>query len=244
MQGFFGKIPSHGDFITRDLSREFLDVWDDWLQSSIAESKAQLGEGWLDIYLTSPIWRFVLVPGVCGAHAWAGILMPSVDRVGRYFPLTIATSLDDPASPFQVAAQAEDWFAAVEGLALRTLDDDHFEANGLQAAMDAVAPIELEANPSETVSGSGDAWSLVLIGPSGSEIPAAFSHALVQRQTDAYSLWWNLGTDEVAPAALVVAGLPDSRAFSELLHGSWTETAAVPVEVEDPAPAVAQGDTR
>ena len=62
--------------------------------------------------------------------------------------------------------------------------------------------------------------------------------------SDAYSLWWNLGTDEVAPTALVVAGLPDSRAFSELLHGSWTETAAMPVEVEDPAPAVAQGDTR
>jgi len=243
VQGFFGKIPSHGDFITRNLSRSFLDVWDGWLQASIAESKAKLGEAWLDAYLTSPIWRFVLVPGVCGAQAWAGILMPSVDRVGRYFPLTLATSLEDGVNPFLVPHQAEDWFAAAEDLALRALDDDHFEANGLQAAMDAVAPIELPTTPSESVASAGDAWSLVLIGPTGGEICAAFSQTLVRERADAYSVWWNMGSDELPPASLVVAGLPDPRAFTELLFASWTETAGLPVAVEESPPAIAQGES-
>jgi len=59
VQGFFGKIPSLGDFVTRDLPREFLDAWDDWLQRSVAESKTALGDAWLNTYLNSPIWRFV-----------------------------------------------------------------------------------------------------------------------------------------------------------------------------------------
>ena len=110
MQGFFGKIPSHGDFVTRNLPRDFLDGWDAWLQRAIAQSKSELGDAWLDTYLTSPIWRFVLVPGVCGEKGWAGILMTSVDKVGRYFPLTIASSLHEDAHPFQIVEEADDWF--------------------------------------------------------------------------------------------------------------------------------------
>ena len=62
--GFFGKVPTHGDFISRRLPRSFLDPWDHWLQGAIATSRQQLGEGWLEVYLVSPLWRFCLSPGV------------------------------------------------------------------------------------------------------------------------------------------------------------------------------------
>lgn len=221
MNGFFGKIPSHGDFITRNLSRRFLDRWDFWLQNCIAESKAQLGEQWLDVYLTSPIWRFSLNSGICGGDSWAGILMPSVDRVGRYFPLTIAIPLASACHPFQVSAHGEAWFQAVEHLALRTLEDDHFEVNGLESAL-AVVP---ELNPgilnAEQFAASGNSWSLGVFGAAGADVPAALANALVRAQTRNYSLWWTNGAQGAAPSAVAVEGLPDPKTFVEYLQGVW-----------------------
>src|SRR6188768_3932688 len=91
--GFFGKLPSHGDFIARRVDDLFRQRWDEWLQRSIDESQRALGGAWLDCYLTGPLWRFFLCEGVAGAACFAGVLMPSVDRVGRYFPLTVVAQL-------------------------------------------------------------------------------------------------------------------------------------------------------
>ncbi len=60
--GFYGKLPSHGDFLRRRASDAFVDAWDAWLQECLAASRSALGERWLDVYLTSPAWRFVCGP--------------------------------------------------------------------------------------------------------------------------------------------------------------------------------------
>lgn len=93
--GWHGKLPTLGDFATRRLPPAFVQRWDDWLSAGLATLQQQAG--WLDGYLASPSWRFLLMPGVMDAQPWAGVLMPSVDRVGRYYPLTIAKPL--PALP-------------------------------------------------------------------------------------------------------------------------------------------------
>jgi type VI secretion system protein ImpM len=235
--GFFGKIPSHGDFVTRDLPRSFLDGWDAWLQSCIAQSKAQLGDGWLDVYLTSPIWRFGLMSGVCGPQVAAGILMPSVDRVGRYFPLTIATTSAAEINPLQLPGVAERWFDAVEAIALRALDDDRFEANAMHDALKAIGDVTVEVQRTETAATMGAAWSLILIGPHAATLTAAFAHALAQRQAAAYSLWWTAGVQ--APAALLVAGLPEPSCFVDLLHGAQAPEAPPAPAQEQPAVEVA-----
>jgi type VI secretion system protein ImpM len=238
--GFFGKVPAHGDFITRDLPRGFLDVWDAWLQTSIAESRAQLGDRWLDVYLTCPIWRFGLVPGLCGAEAWAGIVMASVDRVGRYFPLTIATPLPPAVNPLQLPGFTDSWFDTVESLALRTLDDDRFDANALHEALAAMPPIPIERAEAEVSSAAGSAWSVVVLGPPGAKLPLALAHTLISRESPRYSLWWTPGSDAAAPAGLVVAGLPEPPCFVDLLHGTWSE-AALAVEPTSSEPADPRG---
>jgi type VI secretion system protein ImpM len=88
--GFYGKLPSQGDFVSRRLPWEFTSAWDDWLQQGMQASRAALGERWLELYLSAPIWRFHLAPGVCGPMGWRGLFFASVDRVGRYFPFTLA----------------------------------------------------------------------------------------------------------------------------------------------------------
>jgi type VI secretion system protein ImpM len=88
--GWFGKIPNLGDFASRRLPEGFIRRWDRWLQGGLAQSRGELGEAWIDTYLVAPILRFWVAPGTLGPNAWTGLLMPSVDRVGRHFPLTLA----------------------------------------------------------------------------------------------------------------------------------------------------------
>jgi type VI secretion system protein ImpM len=126
--GWYGKLPTLGDFASRRLSADFIEPWDIWLGEGLAAQRETLGEAWLDAYLHSPTWRFVLMPGTLlglePQRALAGVLMPSVDRVGRYFPLTLIASL---AALPQSATELEallGWLHRLEDLALDALQDD------------------------------------------------------------------------------------------------------------------------
>ena len=111
--GFYGKLPARGDFVRAGLPRDFVEAWDRWWQSMITASRESLGEAWVPAWLEAPIWRFTLPAGLCGAGSVLGVWMPSVDRAGRYFPLTIAavagrddwTDLTDAARGFLTAAE-------------------------------------------------------------------------------------------------------------------------------------------
>ncbi len=60
------------------------------MQRMLLSSREMLGEGWLSAWLEGPVWRFALMPGICGPGAVLGLWLPSVDRGGRYYPLTLA----------------------------------------------------------------------------------------------------------------------------------------------------------
>jgi type VI secretion system protein ImpM len=246
--GFFGKLPSHGDFINRRLSRGFLEKWDEWLQSAVATSKATLADGWLDAYLTSPIWNFVLQSGLCGAKAYAGILMPSVDRVGRYFPLTIAAEIPNGLSPLQVAAAGSDWFDRAGDLAVSSLEDEEFSLEDFDAAVEALGPAILTEAESEFSDVSADfsvdvGFCLPLDRVNGAAGSIAqLADGLIATQWQSYSVWWSDGSDRVAPSLLIYPGIPAAEAFADFLEGQWSAqhwsvigTAASP-ELEESVP--------
>src|SRR6185436_4475037 len=82
--GLYGKLPARGDFMSRRLDADFIAGWDEWLQRVMRESREALGERWLECFLSAPVWRFVLPAGMYSKPGWVGIMLPSVDRVGRY----------------------------------------------------------------------------------------------------------------------------------------------------------------
>lgn len=236
--GFYGKLPCRGDFLQRRAPQDFVDVWDAWLQECIHESRQRLQDNWLNTYLTGPVWRFVFASGVCGERAYAGILVPSVDRVGRYFPLTIATSQAGEVNPLQLPGAADRWFDAAEAIALRALDDDRFEANAMHDAIKAIGDVAVEAQRTEAAATMGAAWSLILVGSHATTLAAALAHTLAQRQAAAYSLWWTAGVE--TPAALLVAGLPEPSCFVDLLHGALApEPPPARAAEQEPASGVA-----
>ena len=125
LPGWFGKLPGMGDFAHRRLPEAFRERWDQWLQTGLLQLRQQHAD-WTARYLQSPLWFFVLAPQVAGPRPWLGVLMPSVDGVGRYFPFTIARELAvslDALSAAHWPALAREWQHAAH-CALQALDQD------------------------------------------------------------------------------------------------------------------------
>jgi len=218
--GIYGKLPTHGDFIQRNLSSGFVAPWDAWLQHYVAASKERIGEEWLDIYLTSPIWRFALSPGVVDEQGWAGIMMPSVDLVGRYFPFTVAVRLAPGEPPTAFLAQQTGWFAQVETAALAALEGDVALDDLIAALSDierapAIAvelrdtrdngPLQLDVEP-EALAQSGY---------------ALLCDALLKERHRGYSVWGTAGSDRVAPCLFSTPSLPAINKLPAMLDGQW-----------------------
>jgi type VI secretion system protein ImpM len=224
--GFFGKLPSHGDFVGRRVAGVFREAWDAWLQRCLAESQRQLGPGWLDCYLTSPMWRFFLCDGVAGEASYAGVLLPSVDRVGRYFPLTVVAELPVELSPASFASGAAAWFDEVEQLCTGALENPDFELGAFDAALAATARGLSGLDQScltRPFPGRSTQWRWPL--RSVDNPGAALGESLMATAQSALrpmTLWWTTaGSDLVYPSVLAVRSLPDPRSFADLLAGTW-----------------------
>jgi type VI secretion system protein ImpM len=118
--GFYGKLPARGDFVRAVLPRDFTDRWDAWLAAAIAGSREAMGQDWLPAFLEAPVWRFALPAGLCGERAALGLMLPSVDRAGRYFPLTFAALFGNGAAPANDPA----WLDGCEAAGRAALEQD------------------------------------------------------------------------------------------------------------------------
>jgi type VI secretion system protein ImpM len=248
--GLYGKLPSHGDFLQRRVPPEFLTPWDDWLQSGIAASRATLANQWDETYLTSPVWRFALSARACGRSAVAGLLAPSVDRVGRFFPLTLMWHLPAHLSPIVYAALAGPWLAPAEQLLVESLtseevDFERFDSQVsllgaslgtlLQGDSQQLEPEDLE----QVMRADNVAWH-VPTGAFGS-VPAALGAMVARNLETAYdplTVWWTDGSAVMEPSCLIARGLPAAPAFVSLLDGSWGSGLWCSVRTNRPAAAL------
>jgi type VI secretion system protein ImpM len=153
--GFYGKLPSRGDFLRHGLPRSFVDPWDDWWQSAITGSLAALGEAWVPAWMEAPVWRFAIPAGQCGPGAVLGLWMPSVDRAGRHFPLTLARMI----AGGDAGAEAG-WLDQAEADGLAALEHD--TPPETLAGQLLAAPVWPAPEPDLSPLGSGQAvwWTL------------------------------------------------------------------------------------
>lgn len=147
--GYFGKLPARGDFVTAACPAGFLKLWEPFLLEGLVQSRLDLKTAWEEAYMTMPVWRFWMKPanGDKLEGAVAGAFMPSVDRVGRKFPLTVVA----PVSPgeSETARPAGDWYETVEAILLQTLQEDADLAGFQKAVADLVPPVAAsDDNPS------------------------------------------------------------------------------------------------
>jgi type VI secretion system protein ImpM len=221
--GLYGKLPAYGDFIFRNLNASFINPWDEWLQHFISGSKEQIGEDWLNIYLTSPIWRFVLSPGVIDQHTWAGLIMPSVDRVGRYFPISIVKPLSDKASPVNIIINQQAWFQQVEDHCLEALEG-RVDADELILLLESTDLHQQDAyQPTGHLGETGsqifgltrdDDTALDLLMP-------YWLNASLTSTFSSFSIWQTAGSELISPMLFCSQGLPPIGGIASMLDGQW-----------------------
>jgi len=137
--GYHGKIPTQGDFIQRGLPLGFTRAWDRWLMEGIAALKTQRGDGWLDGYRTAPLWRFATPAGAFGEQAMLGVMVASVDRVGRNFPLTLAAEAPPGCSPIAALLAEAELLERMAAVAQRTISES-VRKDALDAAVEEIRP--------------------------------------------------------------------------------------------------------
>ena len=218
--GWHGKLPSLGDFASRRLAPEFLATWDSWLASGLQQLRDRDPAGWLDAYLANPTRRFLLMPGVlpgaAGQLAWAGVLMPSVDRVGRYFPFTIAQPTPLPATILQMQALWF-WLGRLDELAADALQDDwtveRLEAELARMAGPDIAPwpAGLPGLPGLPAGAGATASSVLPAGLDITQLIGAEAQALWQQRAQGLAYWY-AATDLQSPSLCISRGLPASAA--------------------------------
>jgi type VI secretion system protein ImpM len=222
--GWFGKVVMLGDFAHRRVPQDFIAVCDPWLSQSIAASRVQLGSRWLDTYLTGPVWRFAWAPGVVNANWWFGVLMPSVDAVGRYFPLLVCATDQNPPMSTNAFDALSAWYAHAGRAALGTLQPGA-SLDGFEAELAQAQPWQETAATPPEVQATAKCTRHVLPGPAAL---GQWAHALAQplfTQTyQRHSFWFasQADADSTADSSLtVVVGLPDPDQFSLMLEGRW-----------------------
>lgn len=220
--GAFGKIPAMGDFLRAETPPGFVEAWDGWLQGAMLSARRSLGARWQECYFSAPIWRFTLAQGLAGQLPVLGILMPSVDRVGRQFPLTLMTPLPQGAPVLLTHLAADAAFVRLEELALEALERDLAWAQLLQR----LATIPGVATP-RAVSAGGHDGALTLVAPPDRPLGADLLAAMLDARVRQPSIWSTLLAD--GTRLMVTATLPRDAAATalfDLTAPGWTAEAA------------------
>ncbi len=113
LPGFFGKLPSMGDFVTRRLPASFVARWDRWISRYLV---TRFSQGPME---KVPTLRFLWGGETFGAMT--GVILASADRAGRRFPLTIAAAL--PLATIEIPSLAAEWFDQLEAVGTSARDD-------------------------------------------------------------------------------------------------------------------------
>lgn len=114
----FGKMPAHGDFVSRGLDPETRDALDRWLSDEMIAARQAYGDGFEAAYDGASPWLMVTGEG-------AGAICPSMDSAGRRFPLLVGRTCNDDGDAARTARGCENaiYRAFADGLAADQLHE-------------------------------------------------------------------------------------------------------------------------
>jgi type VI secretion system protein ImpM len=226
--GLFGKLQAKRDFIAIATPRSFLAAWEPWLQAGVSASRMQLGERWRDAFLTAPIWRFWLGAEICGTTA-VGAIMPSMDGVGRYFPLTVATFAEagDAPAPPEIDAY-DDWFVSLEDFLFTTLDP----TRSFEQTTEAMERLPRLPAPVLHPSKADLATHSSIFAGGDEDFSTRFWRTRTTNYLESYAamtFWWTVGGKDYEPAAIASLRMPDPALFARMLAGDFSDAGAATV---------------
>lgn len=244
--GFFGKLPGAGDFVQRRLPGDFVERWDRHFEHAVAASRERLGASWQERWFASPAWRFVLAPGVCGESAWAGVMAPAADRVGRCFPMVMAAPLgNDPAACTRTLREAQRWFDVLE-VAHAEARRQGWGADAFDARLVALPGPQgvTRSDPAAALAGidwrGAAQWRMPLRVHGHDErfLETLWSQLLANGP--GWCLWWTHGAAMVPASAMATHGLPLPTGFAAFLDAGQGDDAWCTLRAFAPGAAMGQ----
>jgi len=218
--GLFGKLAAKRDFITLSVPRAFLQIWEPWLDRGLARSRTELDSVWEATFREAPIWRFWLGSGLCGSGV-LGALMPSMDAIGRYFPLTfICLAEQGKALEYPARAPHHAWFEKVEDLLLATLDPQR----PFEATTQALASFAPAYETAEVETGGDEPVYVAVMSDSAQKQPlsAAFNaEAEGEQKASVTTFWWTAGGAHYPASAWCQTEMPEPFLFTGMLTGDF-----------------------
>jgi len=214
--GYTGKLPAYGDFVQGGGSLQSCKGWSAWAESGLAAARDVAG--FHDIFLTSPIWRFAVSAGVFGDTPVAGVLCPSMDKVGRLFPFAIMAELPIGVAPLTACSALGPWFDTLEASMLAALDPT--------ATLEDLAHSISDPTPIQAV----EIATPLSPTPSLSELSVTAEGEPATAATDPLDLsddepdqcdgvWINLGGVDADPHGIIQHGVATDVLFSRLVTG-------------------------
>lgn len=219
----FGKIRAKGDFVSRNLDYQVQEYLDNWLQSAFSISQEQVGEDWLKHYLTSPIWRFIVSSKEMDKDI-VGFMMPSIDKVGRYYPLFMLEVFDEgKLCGDELNCKS---FEELEELAMSTLDGCEESAQFFEALNQSGFPLFHEQPPVSEILHRMTEHDDVIEDDVMSYLwqkPSKFSSIKFDLGSveGLKGIWWTEGSKTMEPSLMYCSGLPPVEGYSAMLDGDW-----------------------
>lgn len=234
--GCFGKIRNCGDFISRHMPHAIEQNFTQWLEAGLTETKERFQQQWLEYFLTSPVWNFIL-DDPDSRQMIVGTMMPSMDKVGRYYPLTVLQTVNHDGD-LDIGLLDE-----VETLMLSTLDknveqeqfvqaldqlnEDSESKNGAKGQLQGYIPFsQLRA-----VFNNNDQAIKEIVGKlwpdqnrlisTAKEVLNLYTHES-ETSGKPSSIWWTKGSEHMRPTVLLCQGFPPIAGIHATLDGDWT----------------------
>lgn len=222
---WFGKLPSIGDFVGRRMPHALATDWDYWLRSGLDQLRSDAPQSWTQRFVLSPIWFFLTPARITGAPA-CGVIAPSVDRVGRFYPLTVMSLASERqqamAEPAALARFLVGVHAAVVDARRLPLSPDEIDARladlpspfeGGKAAAAPVSPLIAD------ILADLDAASEAAASAPQVALPNADLRPLLHRNAES-SLWWVSPTAQWPFQELSHTGALHRPLFLRLFQGA------------------------
>ncbi|MEO8345030.1 MAG: type VI secretion system-associated protein TagF [Betaproteobacteria bacterium] len=175
--GWFGKLPSSGDFGFRRLPRALLDDLDDWLRLGLTELRGSMPHDWKEVFTSAPTWNCAIPACVAGGNTLIGVLAPSHDRVGREFPLCAGVVLPGSTAAIQLLAEAHGWLDTLGRIVIEARD----HSLPLEDFDTSVRAIALPRPRAHAISSGGGEDILGVLGAGPVDVPTVpmpLAHAL------------------------------------------------------------------
>jgi type VI secretion system protein ImpM len=224
--GAYGKYPAKRDYIAVKVPRPVLQPLETWLASGLATSRDRLGRRWQEHYMVQPVWNFRLGKALCGVECM-GVMAPSVDGVGRTFPLVVIAYGASPGDRLVTdPAGVSEWLHQARQRLMLALSDDPPRdpedlVNGLPDPI-----LETEGSNGVEPLGKGHRALWGEGGQQDAETRIAGEHAA--RSGDHRSIWWCTGSALVCAQTVTFDGFPEP----EFMVSMMCENLEAPVQLQ------------